>query len=422
MNEAVTSEDEGKRLDKNSFSEEIRIESTMLIPDALTSSADDIDDVNGSEATANSHLSIIGNTNDTENVSEEIAAAQVILVSDTAPIIDGNADSSGEVDALTYTQVSDPDVIDHKNNAKSADVDPESIDPMENLSDANECSNNDEKEVSVTSTATNDTSTSIAHEHESLKTLSSCNHSQGIHSAEIIQANEITVGDISNVKNEDLSCASHFVVLTSNGVVNSSQANNENATLSLLDELQLPYHRVDGLDPSHQERRKELLLISGTRANYPQIFLHENNQTRYLGGYDWLKDSIADISGTTQGTALLAAASQKIDSAQSDSSDVCQSKGCVTVLISNGVADYLQAANQKSALQLLVDFRIPHKVIDGMNSSQLDKRNELFKISGVRGNYPQLFAFDKDTDQLRYLGGYDWLDGQTITSLALILE
>jgi thioredoxin-related protein len=57
-----------------------------------------------------------------------------------------------------------------------------------------------------------------------------------------------------------------------------------------------------------------------------------------------------------------------------------------------------------------------------MDSSQLDKRNELFKISGVRGNYPQLFAFDKDTDQLRYLGGYDWLDGQTITSLALILE
>jgi hypothetical protein len=38
------------------------------------------------------------------------------------------------------------------------------------------------------------------------------------------------------------------------------------------------------------------------------------------------------------------------------------------------------------------------------------------------GVFPQLFAFDKDTDQLRYLGGYDWLDGQTITSLALILE
>jgi hypothetical protein len=87
----------------------------------------------------------------------------------------------------------------------------------------------------------------------------------------------------------------------------------------------------------------------------------------------------------------------------------------LTVLISNGVADYKQAAAQKSTLQHLDDFRLPYQTIDGMDTSQHVKRNELFGISGIRGNYPQLFGWEND--QYTYLGGYSWLQEQTMEEL-----
>ena len=91
-------------------------------------------------------------------------------------------------------------------------------------------------------------------------------------------------------------------------------------------------------------------------------------------------------------------------------------KGSFVILISNGVADYQQKANQKAALQLLNDLKIPHEIVDGMDQSQVEKRNELFGISGIRGNYPQLFIYKEGKDQLCYLGGYDWLECQVTSS------
>ncbi|KAL7479041.1 hypothetical protein ACHAW6_004790 [Cyclotella cf. meneghiniana] len=72
-------------------------------------------------------------------------------------------------------------------------------------------------------------------------------------------------------------------------------------------------------------------------------------------------------------------------------------------------------------MQLLADFNIPYKIVDGMDPLQREKRNDLFTVSGIRGNYPQLFVFDKSMGQHRYLGNSDWLEVQTASVLRAIL-
>jgi len=86
-------------------------------------------------------------------------------------------------------------------------------------------------------------------------------------------------------------------------------------------------------------------------------------------------------------------------------------EACLTVLISKGVYDYTQKANQKAALMMLTDLCISYNIVDGMDPSQREIRNAFFEISGVRGNYPQIFSGK------RFLGGYDWLHNSKIEDL-----
>lgn len=238
-------------------------------------------------------------------------------------------------------------------------------------------------------------------------------YSNDVFKAQLVSSNQ---GGYDVIKKAS-SSISHLVVLLSKEA-DSIQQENQNAALNLLDELDLPYEVVEGMDPSQHE--DEYFKISGICANYPQIFVCEEGEHRYLGGYGWLKGSIADISGTSQVNALLAAASRKKEPNEQSESVCRRSKESVIVLISNGVADYKQKAHQNGALQLLTDLKIPYKIVDGMDIKQTDERNELFRISGIRGRYPQIFAQNEGDDKIRYLGGYDWLEGQILTDMTSI--
>mmetsp|Transcript_5693 Transcript_5693/g.12920 ORF Transcript_5693/g.12920 Transcript_5693/m.12920 type:complete len:212 (-) Transcript_5693:44-679(-) len=114
----------------------------------------------------------------------------------------------------------------------------------------------------------------------------------------------------------------------------------------------------------------------------------------------------------------------KTDHPSASKSTLVASKARLTVLISNGVCDYIQAANQKATLNLLGDLCISYDIIDGMDPVQRVEREKFFGISGIRGNYPQLFFSAKDNDDTNadadthtYLGGYDWLYGRKIEYL-----
>jgi glutaredoxin len=86
----------------------------------------------------------------------------------------------------------------------------------------------------------------------------------------------------------------------------------------------------------------------------------------------------------------------------------------------NGVADYKQASNQKSALRLLTDLNLPYNTVDGMDVNQKEKRNKMFDISGIRGSYPQIF-FVEDGEMLSFLGGFDWLECQSDADFNILL-
>lgn len=81
----------------------------------------------------------------------------------------------------------------------------------------------------------------------------------------------------------------------------------------------------------------------------------------------------------------------------------------LVVLISNGVSDRTQATNQDRTLTLLKAKKTPHVTIDGMNPDQRDIRNELFEVSGMRGNYPQLFFVFRD-GSTTFLGGWEKIE------------
>jgi len=56
------------------------------------------------------------------------------------------------------------------------------------------------------------------------------------------------------------------------------------------------------------------------------------------------------------------------------------------ILISNGCHDRTQSANQEKALHWFTSKKVPHEVCDGMDPEQIERRNKLFAVSGVRGS------------------------------------
>ena len=91
----------------------------------------------------------------------------------------------------------------------------------------------------------------------------------------------------------------------------------------------------------------------------------------------------------------------------------------LTVLVSNGIYDYTQKAQQREVLDLLTDLEIPHMTIDGMDQLQRETGDYFFGVSGVRGNYPQIFSSYEGNHT--YLGGYDWMQSITFDELRKIV-
>lgn len=98
----------------------------------------------------------------------------------------------------------------------------------------------------------------------------------------------------------------------------------------------------------------------------------------------------------------------------------------VLILISRMSGQRQQQANQDRALTLLRGQGIEPALVDGSDPTQKDRRNELFGISGIRGNYPQFFITEDDQDpaaKTTFLGTFDDIDimndSATLTKEAL---
>ena len=206
-----------------------------------------------------------------------------------------------------------------------------------------------------------------------------------------------------------------LTVLISNGVFEYKQAADQKAAIDLMNDLRIPYDVVDGMSPEQKESRDIFFGISGMRGNYPQMFQSIGNSHKFLGGYEWLSGSNVEdleaILGIEQGLSPAFKSSDTVHQNNLEGAPPIpaeSSKTCLTVLISEGVSHYTQAANQKSTLNLLNDLGIKHNIINGMDPAQKETRDKFFEISGIRGNYPQLFLSSRGNHS--FLGGYDWLE------------
>jgi hypothetical protein len=98
----------------------------------------------------------------------------------------------------------------------------------------------------------------------------------------------------------------------------------------------------------------------------------------------------------------------------------------ITVLISSGNFNHTQTANQNLALQLLTDLSLSYVTIDGMDVDLKEKRDALFEISGIRGNYPQLFLTTSNQGARKtmvattFLGDYAWLENNSAALVDMV--
>eukprot|EP00986_Skeletonema_menzelii_P003511 scaffold1089_cov131-Skeletonema_menzelii.AAC.4 len=125
--------------------------------------------------------------------------------------------------------------------------------------------------------------------------------------------------------------------------------------------------------------------------------------------------ALAWFTSTDTSTAIDDAVATPTSSQEAPSSQTSSSNNNLVVLISEGNFNFTQTANQKNALQLLTDFSLSYTTIDGMDPTQREKRNELFDISGIRGNYPQFFLCKNQ--EYEFLGNYEWLESCNLDEL-----
>jgi hypothetical protein len=99
----------------------------------------------------------------------------------------------------------------------------------------------------------------------------------------------------------------------------------------------------------------------------------------------------------------------------------------ITVLISSGNFNHTQTAHQNSALQILNDLSLPYVTIDGMDADLKAKRDALFEISGIRGNYPQLFLTSNNQGARKtmaatsFLGDFAWLENNSAVLVDMMM-
>jgi hypothetical protein len=220
-----------------------------------------------------------------------------------------------------------------------------------------------------------------------------------------------------------------LVVLMSKAQYNVQQRANQDRALTWLkgkfsDE---DINEVDGSDQSNKDLRNVLFGISGIRAQYPQFFLKTNeNDTSFLflGGYDWIE--FMNESGQLSKEAILGNGNEAVKAIAAPPGQVIDTTSVshtpsgpkLIVLLSKSPGNLQQRTNQDRALMLLKGkFQAEDmEQVDGSDLSNKDRRNELFDISGLRGNYPQFFLKKRDGN-VTYLGDFDWIEDSNESGL-----
>ena len=89
-------------------------------------------------------------------------------------------------------------------------------------------------------------------------------------------------------------------------------------------------------------------------------------------------------------------------------------KGHILMMVTNMGMNRTQVQNQQRAAMLMNALHIPYETIDGSDPANKNVRNELFKLSDMRGIYPQFFVVSGKGDeppQTTFLGDWETIEG-----------
>ncbi len=86
---------------------------------------------------------------------------------------------------------------------------------------------------------------------------------------------------------------SYAILLTSSyGSGGGGQAGKCKKLEDTFNALRINFLNIDGADAKNKDERNKLFEISGVRGNYPQVFLHEGEETSFVGDYEAVIDLV----------------------------------------------------------------------------------------------------------------------------------
>ncbi|CAJ1970042.1 unnamed protein product [Cylindrotheca closterium] len=201
-----------------------------------------------------------------------------------------------------------------------------------------------------------------------------------------------------------------IVVLASSFTIDDEQNVEQTQAISLLTTRKIPFEVVDAFDPTMMKRRTQLQKLMPDSAQYPQFFVVDDNEvTSYVGELGRLQDIDEDsgLSDSVIGAHPLIMTWERLLGAGY--------RNKLLLLISTMKVCRKQHHRQDRAMQILRAKRIPFDTVDAADQTLIERRNELFEISGIRGQYPQFFLTEK-TGETHYIGDWDTIENINDTS------
>ena len=276
--------------------------------------------------------------------------------------------------------------------------------------------------------------------------------------------NEDNCGDAGNSGGGGGGTRTLLVLISSQPFGSREVAARQDRALAVLESNRVAFQILDGADPANRTCRDDLFTASGLpRGTYPQFFVitttssssssDDNNDSSsggagtmtFWGDYDRLHDANETGSLAAELGVGIAADAAGGDAAD-EGDDKAGTEKPVTAANADADGDAVStfreeggggggqrllvltssqpfgrgrevAAKQERAFAVLDGDGIPYEKLDGADAANRDRRNGLFGLSGVRGEYPQFFrrlgGGDEKSDlgsSVEFLGCWNWFE------------
>lgn len=209
-----------------------------------------------------------------------------------------------------------------------------------------------------------------------------------------------------------------FLMLLSTQSGSNQQVSDCKTSKQILKSIGVEPIIVDGADPQSKKQRDNLFRLSGIRGNYPQFFVvqkrdlpqeEEEGEATFFGDYKTLNEK--KQNGTLAVDIGLGDDSLGPLPEQEENTETATNNKKLVLLISS-MCNAKVMAEQNHAKAVINGLGIHTtnqlEVLDGCDQTLRDRRNELWGVSGVRAQYPQLFTVDNDdTSKIQFVGDYE---------------